>query len=89
MNEEKIHIQSQEPSYINDIDKKIVKSQVRVKGNNFEEWEDISPEDSTTLGLGAWVLSRKEKKREELTSVEHLCMKCYTVVDEIDRKSVV
>lgn len=37
MNEEMIHIQSQEPSYINDIDKKIVKSQVRVKGNNFEE----------------------------------------------------
>lgn len=83
MNEEMIHIQSQEPSYINDIDKKIVKSQVRVKGNNFEEWEDISPEDSTTLGLGAWVLSKKEKKREELTSVEHLRMKCYTLVNEI------
>ena len=77
MNEEMIHIQSQQPSYINGIDKKIVKSQVRVKGNNFEEWEDISPEDSTTLGLGAWVLSKKEKKREELTSVKHLCMMCY------------
>ena len=63
MSAEMIHIQFQEQSYINSIDKKNNKSQARVKGNNFEEWQDISPEDSTTLGLGAWVPSKKEKER--------------------------
>ena len=37
MSAEMIHIQFQEQSYINSIDKKNNKSQARVKGNNFEE----------------------------------------------------